>query len=205
MDRTVAYVTPVLGRPQGPGPPSYDLTWKSYASDGGGAVAWGTRTASPAVLKTQKASRPTRARRHRPPLRAAPRRADPPLRANAAYDDDDYAGEASGDVPRRPGPPVATMDVFAAEESTLPMASPTPSPPRLRKDDPSDAPDAEKAPDAASSPTGGSVKGVVTFDRRFNDLGWAEYRTARHSKGGGASGYVPLWDQWGGLPYQYRP
>ena len=85
------------------------------------------------------------------------------------------------------------------------MASPTPSPPRLRKDDPSDAPDAEKAPDAASSPTGGSVKGVVTFDRRFNDLGWAEDRTVRHSKGGGASGYVPLWDQWGGLPYQYRP
>jgi len=101
------------------------LTWKSYASDGGGAVAWGTRTASPAVLKTQKASRPTCARRRRPPrraapLRSAPRRADPPLRANAAYDDDDYAGEVSGDVPRRPGPPVATVNVFAAEKSTPP-------------------------------------------------------------------------------------
>ena len=76
---------------------------------------------------------------------------------------------------------------------------------RLRADDPSDAPDAEKATDAANSPAGGSVKGVVTFDRRLNDHGWAEDRTVRHSKRGGASGYVPLWDQWGGLPYQDRP
>ena len=67
----------------------------------------------------------------------------------------------------------------------------------MRADDPSDAPDAEKATDAANSPAGGSVEGVATFNTQVSDLGWAEDRTVGHSKGGATSLEVrpPLGDR----------